>query len=188
MRHADSFENFLHALLAFGGRHAAIGQREFHVFVNGEVADQVEGLKDEADLAIADAGAIRQRKVRHGLGIDPVIAFRGRIEQPENREQRGFAAARRTGDREEFAVLDFQVHAAERVGLHFIGVENLGHAIQANQALFGGVHALLLREVADFRACVSSPTDWYEPKALKSSRIISTAPDRNCPKPTCRTG
>ena len=35
--------------------HAAVGQRQLDVLVDGEVADQVERLEDEADLAVADA-------------------------------------------------------------------------------------------------------------------------------------
>jgi hypothetical protein len=42
---------------------------ELDVFVHGEVADQVERLEDESDLAIADAGALADRKVRHGLAV-----------------------------------------------------------------------------------------------------------------------
>jgi hypothetical protein len=36
----------------------AIGQRQLDVLEHGQVADQVEGLEDEADLAVADAGAL----------------------------------------------------------------------------------------------------------------------------------
>src|SRR5271168_2781493 len=56
--HADAFEGVLDLLLALGGARAAIGQRQLDVFVDGEVADEVERLEDEADLAIADAGAL----------------------------------------------------------------------------------------------------------------------------------
>jgi len=41
--HANAFERVLHFLLALAGAGAAIGKREFDVFVNGQVADQVEG-------------------------------------------------------------------------------------------------------------------------------------------------
>ena len=64
VRHADALERRLDALLALGRLHAAIGERQLDVLVDGEVADQVEALEDEPDLAVADARALRQRQVR----------------------------------------------------------------------------------------------------------------------------
>jgi hypothetical protein len=46
------------ALLALGGRHAAVGERQFHVLVDREIANQVERLEDEADLAITNPRAL----------------------------------------------------------------------------------------------------------------------------------
>ena len=112
MSHAHAFENFLHALFSLGRGHAAIGERQLDVFEDGEVANQIERLENEADLAIANASAVRERKIRHRVSIDPVIALGRRIEQAQNREQRGLAAARRAGDRKKFAVLDFEMDAA----------------------------------------------------------------------------
>src|SRR5688572_31157888 len=56
-------------------------------------------LEDEPDLAIAHARALRQRQIRHRLAIECVLAFGRRIEEPQNRQQRGLAAAGRSGDR-----------------------------------------------------------------------------------------
>ena len=50
MAHADALERVSHALLALGGIHAAIGQRQLDVFINRQVADQVETLEDETRL------------------------------------------------------------------------------------------------------------------------------------------
>src|SRR5713226_5376364 len=58
MGHADALERALHLLLALARAGAAIGEWELHVFVYGEIADQVEGLKDEADLTVANARAL----------------------------------------------------------------------------------------------------------------------------------
>ena len=41
---------------AFGGRGAVVDQRELDVVQRRGAGEQVEGLKDEADLAVADAG------------------------------------------------------------------------------------------------------------------------------------
>jgi hypothetical protein len=86
MRHADSFECFGGAFLSISRAHAAIRQRQFNVFVNGEIADEVEALKDETDFAVADAGAFRQRQIGDRLAAEQVAALRRRVEQAENRK------------------------------------------------------------------------------------------------------
>src|ERR1043166_3940772 len=47
VRHADLLERRHHALLALGRLHAAVGERQLHVLVDVEVANQVEALEDE---------------------------------------------------------------------------------------------------------------------------------------------
>ena len=63
MNHAHPLERLLDALLPLGRRHTAIGQRQLDVLVHREIADQIERLEDEADLAIANVGAIAPREV-----------------------------------------------------------------------------------------------------------------------------
>jgi hypothetical protein len=62
MRHANAFEHVPHALFPLRAFHSAIRKRQFDIFELGEIADQIERLKNEPDLAIADAGAVRKRK------------------------------------------------------------------------------------------------------------------------------
>src|SRR5271163_2259442 len=76
--------------------------------------------------------------------MDPKVAFGRRIEQAQNREQRRFAAAGRTRNRQELAVLDLQMHAAQCMGFDLVGVEYFGDVLQANQRLCDVVHSLLL--------------------------------------------
>src|SRR4029077_9190249 len=148
--------------------HAAIRERQFDVLENGEIADQVKCLENKTDFAIANAGAIGERKIRHRLLIDPVVAVARRIEQAENRKQSGFAAARRPGDRKEFAVLDIEVHAAEGMGFHLVGVENFCYAFEADQGLRVAIHSVLLRyQTTNDRA--------------EMFPLTSVAPDQNCP-------
>ena len=64
MAHADALERFGDEGFPLARAHAAIGQRQFDVFVNGQVADEVEALENESDLAIADARALRKGEVR----------------------------------------------------------------------------------------------------------------------------
>src|SRR5262245_19647652 len=56
--HPHALERIGHALLTLGSRHAAVRERKLDVFVDRQIANQVERLEDESDLAIADAGAL----------------------------------------------------------------------------------------------------------------------------------
>ena len=85
MGHAHPLQRGRHALLSFTRIHPAIRQRQLNVFIDGEVADQIETLKDETHFAIADARTLGQRKVLNRLVIEDVLAIAGRIEQTENR-------------------------------------------------------------------------------------------------------
>ena len=143
VRHADLLERRHHALLALGRLHAAIGERQLDVLVDGQVADQVEALEDEPDLAVADARPLGERQVGDRLAVEHVVAVGRRVEQAENRQQRGLAAARRPGDGDVLAALDLEVDPGERVGLDLVGEEDLRDAVEVNQRLRGSVHHAL---------------------------------------------
>ena len=49
MRHADAFERLHRALLALGAAHAAIRERKLNVFVDREIANEVERPTRERD-------------------------------------------------------------------------------------------------------------------------------------------
>ena len=85
MRHADLLERRHDALLALGRLHAAIGERQLDVLVHVEVADQIEALEDEPDLAVAHARPLGERQVGDRLAVEGVLALGRRVEQPENR-------------------------------------------------------------------------------------------------------
>src|SRR5271155_1152360 len=131
--HADAFEGVLDLLLALGGARAAIGQRQLDVFVDGEVADEVERLEDEADFAVADAGALADGELADWLAVQHVAAVARGIEQSKNREQRRLAAARRPSDGNVRAFLDLEMNLLERVRLDFIRVENFLYAFHLDK-------------------------------------------------------
>ncbi len=133
MGHAHALQRLLRALLALGGGHAPVRQRQLDVLVDRQVADQVEALEDEAHLPVADAGPLRGGEVRHRLAAQPVFAFGGRIEQAEDRHQGRFAAAGRPGDGDVLALGDGQVNPGQRMGLHLLGDEDLVQVLDANQ-------------------------------------------------------
>src|SRR5205085_3084971 len=88
MRHADALKRIGYALLAFGARQAAISERQFDVLIDVQVADQIEALKDEADLAVAYARALRRRKFCDRPVVEPILAVGRRVQEAEDREQR----------------------------------------------------------------------------------------------------
>src|SRR5262245_26724104 len=135
MRHADAFERRLHALAAFSAAHAAVGERQLHVLEDAQVANQVEALEDEANLPISDAGALGGAEVRHLPGIQRVGALRWRVEQPEDREQRRLAAARRSRDGDVLAALNCHVDARQRVRFDFVGQKDFRDPLQLDQWL-----------------------------------------------------
>src|SRR5713101_1118462 len=140
VRHAHAFEGGLYFLFALGRARSAVGERKFHVLVDGQVTDQVKRLEDKPDLPVADAGALAQREIRHRLAVQPVVAVAGRIEQSQYREQRGLAAARRPRDRNVLPFADFQMDSRQSVGFHLIGVENFRHAFQPDQVAVSVCH------------------------------------------------
>src|SRR6266581_2775299 len=60
MAHPDPLQRLRNRALAIARAHPAIGQRQLHIFVNGEIADQIEALENETDLAITNTGALRE--------------------------------------------------------------------------------------------------------------------------------
>ncbi len=132
MRHPDPLERRLHPPPALLGRQAAVGERQLDVLVHREVADQIEGLEDESDLPVADPRALGRGEPRYRLAVERVAALGRRVEQPENREQRRLAAARRPGDGEVLAAPDLEVNVRQRVGLDLVGVEHLARAISGS--------------------------------------------------------
>src|SRR2546430_8351886 len=60
MGHAHPLQRGRHARLSFPRIYPAIRERQVNVFIDGEVADQIEALKDETHFAVADARAFGQ--------------------------------------------------------------------------------------------------------------------------------
>ena len=137
MRHSHALERLLHPLHALGRAHAAIGEREFHVLVDREVADEVKGLENEADLSVANAGPVGRREIRDVLAAQHVRATGRCIEQAKDREQRGLAASRRAIDRHVLTGPDVEMNVGQRMGFHFVREENLLDPRHADKGLSG---------------------------------------------------
>jgi hypothetical protein len=138
MLHLDLRQHGLGLGLHVRGDEAlAIGQREADVLEDGQLADQVEGLEDEADLAVADAGALVAGEVADVVAVEPVLAAGRRVEEAEDREERRLAAARGAGDADVLAVRDFEVELMEGSRLDLLGHEALFEGVQFDEGLGG---------------------------------------------------
>jgi hypothetical protein len=149
MSHLDALEGTLHLFLTLGGGHAAISEGEFDVLVDGEIADEVEGLEDEADFAIADARAVGELEAGDGLAVEGVVPFRGRIEEAKDGEECGFAAAGRTGDSEVLTLLDDEINGIQSVGFEFVGEEDFADALKIDERVIRGGHHVVFASEMD---------------------------------------
>src|SRR5436305_13988530 len=64
VNHADALERSHDSRFAFIRAQSAICQRQFDVFINGQISDQIKTLENKTDLAIANARPIGERQVR----------------------------------------------------------------------------------------------------------------------------
>jgi len=71
------FERLAAALLPLRSLHSPIGQRQLDIFENIAVADQIETLKNENDLPVANAGARRGIELFHRLSVKLIDPVRG---------------------------------------------------------------------------------------------------------------
>jgi hypothetical protein len=63
VRHSHALQSFSHKSFAITRAHTAIGERQFDILIDVEIADKIEALKNEADLAIANPSAVSQVEV-----------------------------------------------------------------------------------------------------------------------------
>ena len=89
----DAFEHGLGACGAFGGGCAVIDEGELDVVERGGAGKEVEGLEDEADLLVADAGELIVVEFGDIVAVEPVAALGGGVEAADEVHQGGFAGA-----------------------------------------------------------------------------------------------
>src|SRR5690606_16597737 len=88
VRHANALQGLPGPLAPLGDAHSAIGERQLDVLEDREIANQVEALEDEPDLAIADACALALREIGDRTSVQQVLTAGRRVEQAEEGEQR----------------------------------------------------------------------------------------------------
>ena len=124
----DALEHGLGAGDALGGGGAVVDEGQLDVVQRGGAGEQVEGLEDEADLLVADAGELVVVELGDVVAVEPVLALGGRVEAADEVHQRGFAGAGGAHDGDVLVVADAEVDAAEGVDLlvaHLVGLPEI---------------------------------------------------------------
>ena len=120
----DGFEDGLGAGDALGGRGAVVDEGELDVVERGGAGEEVEGLEDEADFLVTDAGEFVVVELGDVMAVEPIAAVGRGIEAADEVHQRGLAGAGRAHDGDVLVVADADVDAAEGVDLlvaHLVG-------------------------------------------------------------------
>src|SRR5262245_35865301 len=81
VRHAHALERLADPAPPLHRRHAAVRERQLDVLVYRQVADQVEALEDEPDLAVADPRPLGETQALDRLAVEPVLAVGRGVEQ-----------------------------------------------------------------------------------------------------------
>ncbi len=90
---ADIGERFLGAGDAGGRGCAVIDQWQLDVVEGSGAGEQIEGLKDEADLLVADAGELVVVQLADQLAVEPVFALGRGVKAADEVHERGLAGA-----------------------------------------------------------------------------------------------
>ena len=112
---ADQLQQFDRALSPVGGRPVGFEHRDLNVLGRGKGRQKMKGLEDEADLASAVGGGIGM--IRNRLPAIEQRAGSGPIERAEQLEQRRFSATARARDRDELALANGKIDAAQGLDL-----------------------------------------------------------------------
>ena len=107
----------LHELVDPGAALGPAGRAEqegiLDVLACGQHGHEVEGLEDEAEAIAPDGREPPGRQMGNAQLTEPDLAAVGTIEAPDQVQQRGLPAARRTGERHELAGSDRERYVAD---------------------------------------------------------------------------
>jgi hypothetical protein len=110
----DLAGDLLRATTALGGRDSCIDEGELDVADDVELWQEVEGLKDEPDLPVANFGQTVLGGVTEVASTDFHAAGARGVQAAEQVHEGRLSAAARPDDRDELALLDAQVNPVER--------------------------------------------------------------------------
>jgi hypothetical protein len=121
-REPERFRRFADAPLGLGGGRLSRAEAETHVLRHRHVRVEREPLEDHRDVAIL------RLEPRHVAAIHRDRSRRRRLESRNQPEQARLAAARRTQDREEGAVVEREVNPVDRPGAVRVGQRERGES------------------------------------------------------------
>jgi len=107
------------ALFSFRTFYTEIYEREFNVFEDGELVDEVKALEDEADVAFAQIGAFAFVEMGDFDAVEDKATAIGIVKQTEDIQKGGFTATGGTHYGDELAFFDFESEFIQRDGFHF---------------------------------------------------------------------
>jgi hypothetical protein len=116
--------------------HAGEHHRQRHIVRGGHRGDEIERLKDDADVALTMKAERSARHLREIVAEDAERPFRRAVETGNQIQQRRLARPRRAEQADELALLDGHRHAVQRadgrfshpvVFLQVAGLEQSGH-------------------------------------------------------------
>jgi hypothetical protein len=91
--HLDHAQGGHGALVALAGRDAAVDHRQFDILQHVQLGQQIEELKHEPDLAVADLGQFAGGGVLDHHAIEPDGPGARGIQAAQDMHERGLAAA-----------------------------------------------------------------------------------------------
>ena len=112
---AEPFELLHGQGVAPAAAHALVVERQGHVLDGVLERDEVEGLKDEANHAVAVVGGAVLAEVADGGAVQDIFAAVIGVEDAEDVEQGRLPRARGTHDRDELAPFDVERDAFQHV-------------------------------------------------------------------------
>ncbi len=116
-RQSHPGQRVLDAAAPLGAVEAAVAQRNLDIVLHVQVRNQVERLKDEADLLVAQSRALIVIQAAHVGAVQLILAAAEFLEQSRNGEKRGLAGSRGSGHGDELAFAHMDREIAQRKGL-----------------------------------------------------------------------
>ncbi len=150
-------------LLAVVDAGRRISQRHGHLVERGGPREQVEALKDEADLTIAQMGPLVGVVLRNLLVLEPIPAGRGMIEAAQQVHQRGLARAGGPHQGHHFPFPDFERHAPQDGHVDLTQMVGLGDVFETDQG-----HGQSPDSLTDRKSAEVNRADW--PATLEAGR------------------
>ena len=94
---------------------AVVEQWQLHVLERARTCEQIESLKDESDLLVADRSQLILVERLDMNIVEQIVARRRRVETTENVHQRRLAGARLAHHGDELAAMNRQIDPTKRV-------------------------------------------------------------------------